>query len=219
MPPAGIPRSQPARRPRTGRECRRKAPTSRRSAEQASPILFSWVSAASLSLGFTNHHSLPSAAHRVPRLSQLPALYSQPHPTDSRHSSHVRLRRLSHHNLNQASHPEGNVLRWCALSPPLPSSVMGGSNSEVPARSLHHTTGHTCVLGRLAEGEDTVIFARVDEAEKCEFIKANASEEAWASTDDGAGLLIKASALREQAREVLVRSSEPLDRLTDRGRD
>ena len=78
------------------------------------------------------------------------------------------------------------------------------------------------VLGRLAEGEDTIIFARVDEAEKCEFIKANAPEEAWASTDDGAGLLIKASALREQAREILVgaaRSSEPLDRLTDRGRD
>ena len=75
------------------------------------------------------------------------------------------------------------------------------------------------VLGRLAEGEDTVIFARVDEAEKCEFIKANAPEEAWASTYDGASLLIKASALREQAREILVRSSEPLDRLTDRGRD
>ena len=78
------------------------------------------------------------------------------------------------------------------------------------------------VLGRLAEGEDTVIFARVDEAEKCEFIKANAPEEAWASTDDGAGLLIKASALREQAREILVgaarSSDEPLARLT-RGRD
>ena len=74
----------------------------------------------------------------------------------------------------------------------------------MPARSLHHTTGHTCVLGRLAEGEDTVIFARVDEAEKCEFIKANASEEAWASTDDGAGLLVKVDALRKQAREVLV---------------
>ena len=61
-----------------------------------------------------------------------------------------------------------------------------------------------CVIDRLAEGEDTVIFARFDEAEKCEFIKANAPEEAWSSTDDGAGLLIKACALREQAREMLV---------------
>ena len=68
------------------------------------------------------------------------------------------------------------------------------------------------MIGRLAEGEDTVIFARFDEAEKCEFIKANAPEEAWSSTDDGAGLLIKASALREQAREMLVsavRYTEP----------
>jgi hypothetical protein len=62
------------------------------------------------------------------------------------------------------------------------------------------------VVGRIAEGEDTVIFIRVDEAEKCEFIKANAPEDAWASTDDGAGLLIKASALREQAHEMLVRT-------------
>ena len=68
------------------------------------------------------------------------------------------------------------------------------------------------MIRRLAEGEDTVIFARFDEAEKCEFIKANAPEEAWSSTDDGAGLLIKASALREQAREMLVsavRYTEP----------
>ena len=57
---------------------------------------------------------------------------------------------------------------------------------------------------RLAESEDAVIFARVDEAEKCEFIKANAPEEAWTSTDDGAGLLVKASGLREQARAILV---------------
>tara|TARA_B100000795_G_scaffold210519_1_gene164066 strand:- start:159 stop:356 length:198 start_codon:yes stop_codon:yes gene_type:complete len=60
------------------------------------------------------------------------------------------------------------------------------------------------VIGRLAEGEDTVIFARSDEAEKCEFIKANAPKQAWSPTDDGAGILVKASALREQAREMLV---------------
>ena len=72
-----------------------------------------------------------------------------------------------------------------------------------------------CVMGRLAESEDAVIFARIDETEKCEFIKANAPEQAWSSTDDGAGLLIKTSALREQARQMLVsaaRSYEPLER-------
>ena len=72
------------------------------------------------------------------------------------------------------------------------------------------------VIGRLAESEDPVLFARFDEVDKCEFIKANAPEEAWeawtSSDDDGAGLLVKAEALREQAREVLVsaaRSIEP----------
>ena len=64
------------------------------------------------------------------------------------------------------------------------------------------------VIGRLAESEDPVLFARFDEVDKCEFIKANAPEEAWeawtSSDDDGAGLLVKADALREQAREVLV---------------
>ena len=39
---------------------------------------------------------------------------------------------------------------------------------------------------------------------KCEFIKLNAPEEAWASTDDGAGLLVK---VVEQDREVLVRAA------------
>ena len=58
--------------------------------------------------------------------------------------------------------------------------------------------------GRLAESEGPVLFARFDEAEKCEFIEANVPVEAWSSTRDGAGLLIKANALREQAREVLV---------------
>ena len=60
------------------------------------------------------------------------------------------------------------------------------------------------VIDRFAENEDAVLFARSNEVDKCEFIKANAPEDAWASTDDGAGLLVKAKALREQAREVLV---------------
>ena len=60
------------------------------------------------------------------------------------------------------------------------------------------------MVGRFAESEDPVLFARFGEVDKCEFIKMNAPEEAWASTDDGAGLLIKVDALREQAREVLV---------------
>ena len=59
-------------------------------------------------------------------------------------------------------------------------------------------------IGRLAESEDPVLFARFDEAEKCEFIEANAPVEARSSTRDGAGLLVKANALREQACEVLV---------------
>ena len=60
------------------------------------------------------------------------------------------------------------------------------------------------MIGRFAESEDSVLFARFGEVDKCEFIKLNAPKEAWASTDDGAGLLIKASALCEQAREALV---------------
>ena len=59
-------------------------------------------------------------------------------------------------------------------------------------------------IGRRAESEGPVLFARFDEAEKCNFIEANVPVEAWSSTDDGAGILIKASALREQAREMLV---------------
>ena len=62
-------------------------------------------------------------------------------------------------------------------------------------------------IGRLAESEGPVLFARFDEAEKCEFIEANVPVEAWSSTRDGAGILIKANALREQAREVLVCAS------------
>ena len=64
------------------------------------------------------------------------------------------------------------------------------------------------VIGRLAESKDPVLFARFDEVDKCEFIKVNAPEESWeawtSSDDDSAGLLVKADALREQAREVLV---------------
>ena len=62
--------------------------------------------------------------------------------------------------------------------------------------------------GRFAESEDSHLFASYDEVEKCEFIKANAPKdtwEAWSSTDDDdAGLLVKADALRAQARELLV---------------
>eukprot|EP00964_Phaeocystis_antarctica_P156368 scaffold125977_cov61-Phaeocystis_antarctica.AAC.1 len=87
------------------------------------------------------------------------------------------------------------------------------SPSRSPAdRSTTHTAAAhgplMRVIGRLAESEDPVLFARFDEVDKCEFIKANAPEEAWeawtSSDDDGAGLLVKAEALREQAREVLV---------------
>ena len=60
------------------------------------------------------------------------------------------------------------------------------------------------VIGRFAESKDAVLFARFSEVDKCEFIKVNAPEDAWTSTDDGAGVLVKADALREQAREVLV---------------
>ena len=60
------------------------------------------------------------------------------------------------------------------------------------------------VMGRLAESEDPVLFARFGEVDKCEFIKVNTPVEAWASTEDGLGLLVKTSGLREQAREVLV---------------
>ena len=62
-------------------------------------------------------------------------------------------------------------------------------------------------IGRFAESEDPVLFASYDEVDKCEFIKVNApgeAWEAWSSTDDGEGLLVKAGALRKQAREMLV---------------
>ena len=60
------------------------------------------------------------------------------------------------------------------------------------------------MVGRFAETEDPVLFARFGEVDKCEFIKLNAPKEAWASTDDGAGLLVKVDALRKQARKALV---------------
>ena len=62
------------------------------------------------------------------------------------------------------------------------------------------------VVGRLAESEDPVLFATYGEVDKCEFIKVNAPVGAWEawSSDDGAGLLLQAGALREQARAALV---------------
>ena len=57
---------------------------------------------------------------------------------------------------------------------------------------------------RLAQSEEPVLFARFGEVDKCDFIKANTPEDAWASTDDGEGILVKVDALREQACEVLV---------------
>ena len=64
------------------------------------------------------------------------------------------------------------------------------------------------VNGRFAESEDPVLYASYSEVDKCEFIKVNAPKEAWeawsSTDDDGAGLLVKVGALREQAREVLV---------------
>jgi len=61
-----------------------------------------------------------------------------------------------------------------------------------------------CVMGRFTACEEPVLFARFSEVDKCEFIKMNAPVDAWAFTDDGAGLLVKTGGLREQAREVLV---------------
>ena len=66
------------------------------------------------------------------------------------------------------------------------------------------------MIGRFAESEVPVLYASHGEVDKCEFIKVNAPKEAWeawSSTDDGAGLLVKAGALREQAREALVRAT------------
>ena len=67
------------------------------------------------------------------------------------------------------------------------------------------------VIGRFAESKDPVLYASYGEVDKCEFIKVNAPKEAWeawsSTDDDGAGLLVKAGALREQAREALVRAA------------
>ena len=49
-----------------------------------------------------------------------------------------------------------------------------------------------------------MLFARFDEADKCELIRSNAPEEASSSEDDNAGVLIKETGPGEQAREVLV---------------
>ena len=137
------PRSRPARRPRTRtRECRGKASTPCRSAKLARPLLLSgeketgiapeWPCLGrtpSLRLHATQQPSFSAlvAAHRVPRPSQLPALnvyilyrprFLSPAHQNLSATPHTHgLYRLSHHNLNQASQPEGNldVLRWCDL--------------------------------------------------------------------------------------------------------
>ena len=152
--------------------------------------------------------SPPSAANRAPR----PPSTHPPHAmfqasSHPIHSAFPTFTTTSIHASNRLADPEatsafsaGARSRCpCHSSVALPCT----SNSRAPGQSLGHTPAAGSCVGRLAECEDTVIFARVDEAEKCEFIKANAPEDAWASTDDGAGLLIKASALREQALEML----------------
>ena len=89
-----------------------------------------------------------------------------------------------------------------------PLFFLGRPRKYSASRALDHTAatdrGYTFTIGRLAESEGPVLFARFDEAEKCEFIEANVPVEAWTSTDDNAGVLVKVDALREQAREVLV---------------
>ena len=103
-------------------------------------------------------------------------------------------------------------------APKATSTCSAGARSPRSSRDAHESIApaefstrrqqlrtHTCAIGRLAESEGPVLFARFeDEAEKCEFIEANAPVETWSPTDDNAGVLIKASPLREQAREVLV---------------
>ena len=49
-----------------------------------------------------------------------------------------------------------------------------------------------------------MLFARFDEAEKCELIKLNGPEKASSLEDDNAGVLIEASAPGEQACEMPV---------------
>ena len=106
------------------------------------------------------------------------------------------------------------MLRWCALdSLPLPVLLFfhRRHQKQSASRTLDHMAAadgpHMRAIGRLAESEGPVLFARFDEAEKCEFIEANVPVEAWSPTDDNAGVLIKANALREQAREVLFSAS------------
>jgi hypothetical protein len=100
------------------------------------------------------------------------------------------------------------VLRWCALYIAFRFPCLLCCS---PLKDCKRNARHcACDCGRFAESEDPVLFASYGEVDKCEFIKVNAPEdawEAWSSTDDGAGLLVKADALREQAREVLVRAA------------
>ena len=189
--------------------------------QASTPNTLAGIRGKTLSRSFT-HPLQPALCRESRTTSQLPPVKSSaPHSLHAKfqasHPIHPAFPTTTTNSitcLKQASRPEGNlgVLRWCALPLPLPQfccSLPCTSNSRAPGRSLDHTPAAGACVGRLAEGEDTVIFARVDEAEKCEFIKANAPEDAWASTDDGAYLLIKASALREQAREMLVSTCAP----------
>ena len=183
-------------------------------------VCFSWVSAALLLSDSRNPPSFPlGTCCRASRTTALVATRTvYPIVPLSLYTPHSERHILTHgfpnsrHNLKQTNHPEGNldVLRWCASSRcPCHSTVaLPQTPVTVDRRSLDHTAAADGLLirvnGRLAESMDPVLFIRFDEVEKCEFIKMNAPEEAWASTDDGAGLLIKASALCEQAREALV---------------
>ena len=67
------------------------------------------------------------------------------------------------------------------------------------------------VIGRFAEGEARVLYVDYSEGEKCEFIKANAPKEdweAWSSTDGGAGLIVRAHALRMHSRSGLANKAK-----------
>ena len=56
-----------------------------------------------------------------------------------------------------------------------------------------------------------MLFARFDEAEKCELIKLDGPEKASSLEDDNAGVLIEASAPGEQACEVPVSAAALLN--------
>ena len=127
-------------------------------------------------LPIANAQSTPLApAHMRPINKIRPA-----HTPNMRPPHTHGLRRLSHHNCKQASHPEGNfnVLRWCKIESLLQPVLL------LSPRRAAADAPHMRAIGRLAESEGPVLFARFDEAEKYEFIESNAPVEAWAS-DNG----------------------------------